>query len=136
MLYTDVTLITSHRLLLCIFGCIGLAACYLFVRDEKAGEQCEDGTCSVLGHTPYARLLGVPNWYFGILFYAAIIIVGIANISLVTLFGLAGSVLSIVFSIILVWSLIVKLKTFCRYCYVSHATNLAIFITLILSLKR
>ena len=90
---------------------------------------CQDGTCIVLSRTPWARLAWLPNWVYGIGFYFLTILTSIWLTPVTFGLSLVGTVLSSVFSIVLIYALTVKLKAFCRLCYIAHAANFGIFLT-------
>jgi len=92
---------------------------------------CKDGSCMRLSRTPYSHLLGLPNWMYGIVFYLLVICLALTHNSYTYLLALLGAISSIALGSILVWSLIVKLKFFCTYCYWAHAVNVTILIILI-----
>ena len=105
-----------------------------------------DSVCVKLVHTPYAHLLGVPNFLLGAFYYLALIwwtgadspvgfefliedryrILRIAW--LLILAGLA----SVAFSAFLVYVLHWKLKARCPLCYTAHAVNVCLLILLVI----
>jgi len=92
---------------------------------------CKDGSCTRLSKTPYAHLLGLPNWMYGIAFYVLLIILAIIHNPALYVIALAGATASIALGFILVWALVVKLKFFCAYCYIAHAVNVTILVLLV-----
>lgn len=90
--------------------------------------------------TFYGRVFYVPNSVIGLVYYLALIVYGLLwwNTSgpvidtgwLVVSFGV------VIFSIYLFRSLIVKLRTLCKLCILTHILNLGIFITFVLKYYR
>ena len=128
------------RVTLAALSLVGLYTCFCFAKetlarfikplaDSKPLEAvCKDGSCLIIAHTRWAKLLGVPNWWFGTAFYLLTIIVAIyANVWFVT-FAILGSLGAAVVSLILIYGLAFQLKSFCRICYLAHAVNFAILI--------
>ena len=89
----------------------------------------DERTCETILHTPYARLLGVQNFYPGIIFYILLIIFHSDPNALHTLVGLSG--VTVLAGIYLSYSLLYKLKVPCVLCFTGHAVNLLIFILLL-----
>ena len=95
----------------------------------------DEATCQHLMSTRNARILGAPNFVFGLLYYTGMIFysagwVALRNVvplSLVTFVSL----FTVVLAVYLVYGLIVKLRTHCVLCYTSHACNFIIFLALI-----
>lgn len=91
----------------------------------------DERTCQSLLNTRNARILGAPNFLFGVLYYAAmaLFITGAIRISLALATFAALS--TVVLGVYLVYGLIVTLKTRCVLCYTTHACNLLIFAALV-----
>lgn len=123
------------RLLLIFFSSLGLWSCLYFAREEmsvrkgKASHHeftCADGSCIMLAKTPWARLLGFPNWYLGFAYYTIVILAAvISNKPLVGL-ALIGAGVSTLTSIFLMYILAWKLKVFCKMCYLAHFSNISL----------
>ena len=93
----------------------------------------DERTCETILHTPYARLLGVQNFYPGIIFYILVIVFGSDPNALHTLVGLSG--VTVLAGIYLSYSLLYKLKVPCVLCFTGHGINFFIFILLLSSLR-
>lgn len=91
----------------------------------------DQGACETILNTPQACLLGVPNFYPGILFYLLVIAfrcLPIAEELMITVAGFA-----VLVSLYLAYSLIFKLKVSCVLCFASHLINLLILVVLMAS---
>jgi uncharacterized membrane protein len=128
------------RLTLVALSLAGLYSCFCFARSflgkyiKKLAEAkpvevvCHDGTCMMLDQTRWSRLLWVPNWWFGTLFYLLTLLSALwPNIWVIT-FALLGTLGAVIFSIILIYGLLFRLKAVCMLCYVAHAVNFALLI--------
>jgi len=96
---------------------------------------CSKNTCGDALNTSYARVFGVPNFVFGILYYICIILLTIfAFDKIFWLIAVVVSWIVVIFSAYLANSLIRVLKIHCLLCFMSHLINLtiAIAITLII----
>ncbi len=124
---------------------VGLYTCWHFAagqfnwspKHRKSMEIiCEEDHCTKLSDTPYYRLLYFPNWYFGTAFYLFCSICTWLSAPLIPWLTILGSLAAVGMGIILIWSLAVKLRFFCVYCYTAHAVNLlllGLFITRLLT---
>jgi len=83
----------------------------------------EKGACMRILDAPEAKVLGLPNSVFGILYYGAILFV---PINMFEAFFLIASIFSVGLGMYLVHALIVRLKTYCPLCYTAHGINLVI----------
>lgn len=91
----------------------------------------DEATCQQLLRTRNAKILGAPNFLFGLLYYAGIMwyAVGIVK-SIPATAVICVSLFTLFLGIYLVYGLVAKLKIHCVLCYTSHACNLIIFIAL------
>ncbi len=91
----------------------------------------DESSCVKILNTRDARILGVPNFYLGLLFYALIIVFsfGVAADRLILLIVASG--ISVSLSIYLAYALVVKLKVFCFLCFTSHVLNALILMLLL-----
>ncbi len=93
----------------------------------------ESGACASLLSTADARLLRVPNFYPGLLFYAAMFTFAMSpawhNPLVKTMIAASG--MALLSSLYLSYSLFMKLKIACALCYTSHAINFLLFILLL-----
>jgi uncharacterized membrane protein len=131
MASTDIAI----RLSLILFSSLGLWSCLYFAREEFAVKKghanhheftCADGSCIMLARTRWARLFGIPNWYLGIGYYILTILTAVISSELLVAGALIGSLLSTITSIILMYALAIKLRVFCKMCYLAHFANIAI----------
>ena len=88
----------------------------------------DERTCETILFTPYARLLGIPNFYPGIIFYILVIAFASDPAALHTLLVLSG--VTVLAGLYLSHALLVKLKVPCTLCFMGHGINLLIFILL------
>ena len=88
----------------------------------------DERTCETILHTPYARLLGIPNFYPGIIFYILVIIYGSDSNAIHTLVGLSG--VTVLAGMYLGYALLFQLKVPCMLCFMGHVVNLIIFVVL------
>ncbi len=97
--------------------------------------QLEPATCASILSTTYARVLKLPNFVVGILFYLFILIVVLLpeQGEMLLPYAVALSFVSVSISIYLLYALVVRLRTHCPLCYVSHAINFLIFLFLVRS---
>jgi uncharacterized membrane protein len=128
------------RVTLVIVSGIGLYSCFCFAQEYLAKylpslkkvkpveAVCKDGSCIMLEKTHWGRLLGVPNWWLGTVFYILVILSTIWTNMWIITFAILGTLGACLFSVILIYGLVFKLKAFCKMCYIAHAANFAIFI--------
>ena len=94
----------------------------------------EEGVCDQIIHTPEARLLGIPNFHLGLVFYLVLIaapfvlrpFTGVADGFMIAVGIAVGT------GIYLTHSLVYVLKKKCVLCFTTHSINLVIFVLLIL----
>lgn len=90
----------------------------------------DQATCARVVDTPQARLFGIPNSVYGLIWYALTATAGvllltrgeIPNCRILALLAL----LPVAFSLYLAHALIVRLKTFCPLCFLAHGLNFAL----------
>ena len=94
----------------------------------------EGSSCVTVVQTPYARVFGLPNSLFGIIYYAVLIlwtaVSALAPAWFIWLL-IAASAVTVVLGFYLVYALNVKLRTHCPLCYMGHAINAMLFVLLI-----
>ena len=94
----------------------------------------EGSSCVTVVQTPYARVFGLPNSLFGIIYYAVLIlwtaVSALAPAWFIWLL-IAASAVTVVLGFYLVYALNVKLHTHCPLCYMGHAINAMLFVLLI-----
>ena len=94
----------------------------------------DEQTCEYVIHTSYARLLGIPNSVFGIIFYTiiciAVLIDGMRTNVFINKVIILGSIGTVAASIYLAYVLIVKVKVRCVLCFTIHILNVIILILL------
>lgn len=93
----------------------------------------ESGSCAALLSTRDARLFGIPNFFPGLVYYAAVFLFSL-NTTLQSHFseiiiGLSG--ITVLVSLYLSSSLLFKLRVVCVPCFAGHAINLLIFLLLV-----
>jgi len=125
----------------CIFGLI-ISIYFLLIYKGwiKGNKQlvptkvCAKNTCGDALKTNYARVFGIPNFIFGILYYICIILLTLfAFDKIFWSIAFVVSWIVVIFSAYLAHSLIRVLKIHCLLCFTSHFINLmiAILITLV-----
>lgn len=124
----------TYRSLLALFSLIGLGDSLIFaynaLQHRETEVACKDGTCIRLSKTPYAAVIfRIPNWAFGILYYLLSFFAALTTNTTLVGLSMVGAVLSSLLSVVLIYSLVVKLKAMCRLCYLAHAVNFALLIT-------
>ncbi len=120
-----------YRTLLGICALVGLADSIIFGRNtlikKEAEVTCGDGSCVRLSKTPYAHLLGpVPNWLLGCIYYPLVLAAAVIAQPGIVAVALLATVVAVVASGYLIWSLAVVLRARCRLCYLAHGMNAAI----------
>jgi uncharacterized membrane protein len=95
----------------------------------------EEQSCFVILDAADARVFGVQNALLGILYYVSILLfVMIAshdNQSIIYQIVVSVSAGTVLLGAYLTYALLVKLRTSCRLCFVSHGINLGIFLLLL-----
>ena len=108
----------------------------------------EESSCVNVVQTPYARVFGLPNSLFGIVYYLflmlgttsdwgaeitpAFIAVSGRIVELGLLVAIFSSAGTVILGLYLIYSLRRKLHVDCPLCYTAHAVNTVLFILLIL----
>lgn len=92
----------------------------------------EKGTCDTILHTRDAKVLGVPNFYPGLLFYITVLGVTISPDAIGDRMVLirTASGMTVILGIYLTYSLLRRVKANCVFCFASHTINLVLFILL------
>ena len=80
--------------------------------------RAEERSCTTVIHTPYARLLGVPNAVLGLLYYIAVAVWAILALNGAAPAWLTDALLLAAVAVValapyLVWALVRQLKTWC-----------------------
>ncbi len=84
--------------------------------------------------SPRARVAGVPNALFGLLYYAALLAVTpFLQRALVWEAALGASAIAATFSLYLAYSLLFVTRLPCAYCWTGHAVNWSLFLLLLLA---
>lgn len=126
-----------------LFGII-VTSYAIYIERQKKGHRAmcdvsENISCTRVLKSPYARMMGLifnlkndhvlnlPNTYFGILFYFAIIIYNFIYIPYQELLLVTASFLSLCASFGLAYILYYKLQDFCIVCVTTYFINVAIF---------
>lgn len=88
-----------------------------------------EGTCNTLVETPYGKIIGKPNAFWGALFYPLILVllISVAFGKLASASLLILGAFSLTMSFYLVWGLY-RLRTPCPVCFATHAINLLFLI--------
>ncbi|MBV8355300.1 MAG: vitamin K epoxide reductase family protein [Candidatus Eremiobacteraeota bacterium] len=106
--------------LLCVVGFYASAYMWRKARRAARGELTEPSVV----FSPRARLIGgIPNAYFGVVYYPAVLIgVALGGRALV-LAAFGASLAAAVTSLVLAYSLLFVTRRSCPYCWISHAVN-------------
>ena len=98
--------------------------------------------CHAVVHSSYAQLFGIPNEFLGMIYYAFISFsflffliltlnaVPLTKVVVLFYFIFFGSLMSVLFSIYLLWVQIFILKKGCSWCIISAVISAIIFILL------
>ncbi|MEE9288914.1 MAG: vitamin K epoxide reductase family protein [Bacteroidota bacterium] len=96
--------------------------------------QLSEQTCQTILSTREARMLAIPNFLLGLLYYLALMILGAMNLVGPSVRGydalLIISVFTVFLGLYLTHSLLSKLRVVCVLCLASHAINLIIAVLL------
>ncbi|HKU67118.1 MAG TPA: vitamin K epoxide reductase family protein [Candidatus Baltobacteraceae bacterium] len=115
------------RTVITVLCAIGIYASVFMLSKSARAAKGELREPSVV-QTPRAALFfGVPNAFFGVLYYAALAVVtwSARNTALLAL-ALAATVLAAATSAYLAYSLLFVTKRSCPYCWSAHAVNWAL----------
>jgi uncharacterized membrane protein len=97
----------------------------------------KESACQTVLSTKDARLFGIPNSALGVLYYGVVFLVTVAGgwqeVDAMHGFILWISILVVLLSLYLSYSLLFRIKIMCPLCFVSHAIN--ILIALLLFIK-
>ena len=87
----------------------------------------EEGACQAVLSTRDARVFGVPNFVLGLGYYSLILFIvlikGFGVDPILFKVFLWVSILVVLFSVYLSYSLLFKIKTACPLCFISHGIN-------------
>jgi len=92
----------------------------------------EKGSCLSIIRTRDARILGIPNFHLGILYYLVLNVLSffpdVVNQNPGVVRIVSGG--TVVVGVYLTYSLLFRIKKHCVLCYASHSINLLLFILL------
>ena len=96
----------------------------------------EPATCATILETSQARLLGVPNFDLGMLYYTGLLGSAIlpALWRQLHLMLFLGSIVTVAVGLYLSYVLVFRLRIRCTLCFMSHSVNLLIFLLLLVTL--
>jgi uncharacterized membrane protein len=139
--------VTAPFLTLAVLAVIGLANAVYFTlvtyrvlpADPKwLPRVCrmDEETCATVIHTREARLLGLPNAVYGAAWYAVILAaatwaLATGSLGVLRLPLLVASAATVAVSLHLAWVLLFRLRTPCPLCFLGHAVNAGILVTLV-----
>jgi uncharacterized membrane protein len=90
----------------------------------------DDRTCASILETRYARVLGLPNALYGVLWYVAAGTAALVALATGRLPApaalLGGSALAAAVSVYLAWALLYRLRVVCPLCFFGHGVNAAL----------
>jgi len=90
----------------------------------------DEQSCGSILRTPEAKIIRIPNFYFGIGYYVVLIVLFFFP-SLIKEFLLELQVVSgftVFVGAVLTYTLIWRIRVSCVLCFTSHAINLALFL--------
>ncbi len=93
----------------------------------------DEQSCGSILRTPEAKIIKIPNFYLGIVYYIGLIVLSFVP-SFIQDFILELRVVSgftVFVGIVLTYSLIWRIRVPCALCFTSHAINLVLFIVLL-----
>ncbi|MBI3789195.1 MAG: vitamin K epoxide reductase family protein [Ignavibacteriales bacterium] len=135
-----------ERIILTVLSCLGLfISIYFTLVYNKLVKpnaywlpkfcRLEDGACESILYTGDAHIFKVPNFYLGILFYIFMLIVALDETLFKALYigVVAATGFTVVVGIYLMYSLLFKIRVNCLLCFISHAINLVLFITMLIA---
>lgn len=94
----------------------------------------DERSCGSILGTPEARILKIPNFHLGLVYYTVLSILSFIP-SAVEMFLLELRLISgftVFLAVVLSYSLLWKLRVLCILCFASHTINLLIFLILII----
>lgn len=116
----------------------GLIAGWLSADSPLVTNVCrmDTGSCTKVVTSRFARLAGVPNSVVGLFWYLMVLVASGTWLVTGTMpypaFMLALGALTVCVGVLLTLSLLFRLKVKCWFCFFGHATNLVIFLILLL----
>lgn len=90
----------------------------------------DEQSCGSILRTPEAKIIKIPNFYLGIVYYIGLIVLSFVP-SIIQDFLLELRVVSgftVFVGIVLTYSLIWRIRVSCALCFTSHAINLFLFL--------
>lgn len=94
----------------------------------------DEETCAAIVDTPYARVFGLSNAAYGVVWYLVVLAAAGTLASTGALPAcallLVASAAVVLFSVYLVWALVQRLGTSCPLCFLAHGINLAVVVLL------
>lgn len=122
-------------LVLAVFGIIDAGYLYYAHRQENQTLICPmDHDCAVVTESKWSAMLGVRNEILGLMFYAAVFLLGLAPLVTgippegIKSFLMLATTGGLVFSVFLTAVQIVSIKDYCFYCLISAAITFLLFI--------
>lgn len=128
---------------ICMIASIGLILCCysLYIESRIAQDTSYKPACDLSNTiscsrpflSPYSKLLGISNSYFGLIFYITIIILSIYNqIGLIFYLSISACIASAILAYILYF----KIKSLCILCSSIYAINLILLIISYLQFQK
>lgn len=126
-------------LVLSVLGLIlSLYLTYLHFADANAAFCSEGSDCDLVRQSAFASILGIPVALFGVIGYALIIALTLANFSVKRKWLLlyVASLAGVTFSAYLTYLELFIIEAICKYCVISALFMLAIFLVLLFGKDR
>ncbi|MBI2131037.1 vitamin K epoxide reductase family protein [Candidatus Woesearchaeota archaeon] len=110
------------------FLCAKKGWCPKFVKNMPL---CDGNTCMRVSDSRYGNMFGVPNYISGFIYYVIILAFSLFNFDKNVLYVLLiVSWSTVLLAVYLTYALLVKLKTVCVPCLISHGINLGIAVVI------
>lgn len=136
-------------LVLAVAGTVNALRVHSAAREPVAAVVPEDAACTLedpaackpVFHTPHAALFaGIPNYAFGIVYYALVIAAALQALlsrldPLLRLAVNAGTLAAVVVSLYLFFHLVFVRRVTCTLCFIGHGINVALAILVIWLMK-
>ena len=92
-----------------------------------------ENACQSIINTKYARILGLPNFVYGLLYYIVVFLFAIFNFNgYIKTALMLISFVTVVLGVYLIYVLMKVLKVNCLLCFISHVVNFFILVFFVL----
>ncbi len=111
-----------------LLSCYALYAEWRAKKNKKYSAICDIGksaSCTKAFTSRYGKLLGLPNAFYGLVFYIAMFLFAFYGLLEFVFYGAA---VSMIVTLILAYVLYVKMKNFCLVCNLIYIVNILLLI--------